>query len=385
MKQALTSYRRAIEINSDYAEAYFNLGTALSEQGQLESAIFNYLRAIELQPDNSNAYNNLGFALFKQARLEEAVANYQRAIEYNPKNVVAYNNLANALKKQGHNDQAIENYRHAIALDASYSDAYENLAHALRSKGNLPEAITVYRQWLEHDPDNSIAQHMLAACTGMEIPKRASDSYVRNTFDFFASGFDETLHAIGYCGPALINKGIEESLLAPRGELVVLDAGCGTGLCGQGVRPYALRLVGVDLSPGMLAKAAERGLYDDLITAELTDYLKGIVDTYDLIVSADTLIYFGALDDLIAGTARALRANGRYVFTVERAYVEDTPTGFLLNPHGRYSHTEEYIRRMAANADLSVEIVSEETIRMELGKPVAGLLVVARKTDSDGR
>ena len=44
----------------------------------------------------------------------------------------------------------------------------------------------------------------------------------------------------------------------------MLDLGCGTGLGGAAFRPFVDRLVGVDLSPAMIAQAAAKGLYDRL-------------------------------------------------------------------------------------------------------------------------
>lgn len=48
-------------------------------------------------------------------------------------------------------------------------------------------------------------------------------------------------------------------------HLDILDAGCGTGLCADVLRPYAKSLVGVDLSPQMLALAAKQQIYDQLV------------------------------------------------------------------------------------------------------------------------
>ena len=384
MEQATASYRRAIELKSDYAEAYFNLGSACSAQGDVHSAIGNYRRAIALKPRYAAAYHNLGYALGEQGHLEDAVVNYQKAIEINPKYALAYNNLANAQHKQGDTAQAIMNYRQAVAADPRYNDAYENLARALKAKGNMAEAVAVYRQWLENVPGNAIAQHLLAAATGEAVPERCSDDYVIKTFDDFSHAFDKRLAEIGYCGPELVTRAVEETYRTPRADMAILDAGCGTGLCGPGARPFANRLVGVDLSPGMLAKAAERGLYDELVKAELTAYLMNTPNTYDVVVSADTLIYFGALDALLAGIANTLRDGGTFAFTVEWAKDEEAPEGFLLNPHGRYSHTDTYIQQMLNKVGMSMELVREATIRKELGKPVAGLAVVGRKGASAG-
>ena len=91
---------------------------------------------------------------------------------------------------------------------------------------------------------------------------------------------------------------LEDSGLEPSKSLDVLDAGCGTGLCGPLVAPYARRLTGVDLSAGMLAQAKEKNVYDALMKGELTEYLRDSREAFDLIVSADTLVYFGGLEDV---------------------------------------------------------------------------------------
>ncbi len=315
----------------------------------------------------------------EQGHVEEAIANYRQAIAINPKYALAYNNLGNAQHKQGDTAQAIMNYRQAVTADPCYNDAYENLARALKATGNMPEAVAVYRLWLENVPGNAIAEHMLAAATGEAVPERCSDDYVIKTFDDFSHAFDKRLAEIGYCGPEMVTRAVEETYRTPKADMVILDAGCGTGLCGPGARPFAKRLVGVDLSPGMLAKAAQRGLYDELVKEELTAYLMAHPNTYDVVVSADTLIYFGALDALLAGVAHTLRDGGTFAFTVEWAKDKEAPDGFLLNPHGRYSHTDAYIQQMLNKAGMSMELVREATIRKELGQPVAGLAVVGRK------
>ena len=185
------------------------------------------------------------------------------------------------------------------------------------SAGRVDEAIAVYHEWLQVDPGNAVALHMLAACTGEAAPQRASDSYVRDTFDAFAGSFDQVLDPLGYRAPSLIGEFLEQVLPAADGALLIADAGCGTGLCADFLRPRAKQLVGVDLSPGMLARARARKKYDQLVEAELSAWLGSQRQAYDLIVSADTLCYFGALDQPLSAAASALRPAGRLVFTVE--------------------------------------------------------------------
>src|SRR6185436_7192776 len=110
----------------------------------------------------------------------------------------------------------------------------------------------------------------LAAFGVQATPPRASDGYVKETFDRFAADFDATLVRLDYRAPQLVRGALELECGEPRGDLDVLDLGCGTGLCGPLIRPWASRLEGVDLSRAMLERASRRGGYDALHEAELT-------------------------------------------------------------------------------------------------------------------
>jgi predicted TPR repeat methyltransferase len=130
----------------------------------------------------------------------------------------------------------------------------------------------------------------------------------------------------------------------------------------------------------MVDKARACGGYHDLVVAELTAFLTdGPPQRYDLIVSADTLVYFGSLEHVLRGAAASLRPGGHLVFTVEAAEGDDGD-GFVLNPHGRYAHGEPYVRHVLEHvAGLEVLAVGREPLRMEMGQPVRGLIVTARK------
>jgi predicted TPR repeat methyltransferase len=158
---------------------------------------------------------------------------------------------------------------------------------------------------------------------------------------------------------------------------MIADAGCGTGLCAGFLRPRAKRLLGVDLSSGMLARARARKTYDELIESELAAWLGSRQQEFDLIVSADTLCYFGALDQAVAGAAGALRPGGRLVFTVEKA--AEGVADYHLDPTGRYSHAETYVRRMLAEAGLDAIAIEHVVLRKERGFEVHGLLASARR------
>jgi predicted TPR repeat methyltransferase len=138
-------------------------------------------------------------------------------------------------------------------------------------------------------------------------------------------------------------------------------------------------LVGVDISEGMLAHAKDKNVYQRLVKAELTEYLRDNSETFDLIVSSDTLVYFGDLKDLIAAFAKALRPNGLLVFTLEHAVGDGDDADYRLELHGRYSHAQAYVERLLAFSGLQSKIIHAE-LRMEAGLPVPGLVIRAAKS-----
>jgi predicted TPR repeat methyltransferase len=228
---------------------------------------------------------------------------------------------------------------------------------------------------LREEPDNPIARHLLAACSGQQTPKRASDSYIERTFDDFAASFDAKLEQLHYRAPELVASVLAQVRPEARRHDDVADLGCGTGLCGALVAPWARRLVGVDLSENMLARAREKGVYDELVRSELTTYLRENAAAFDIVVSADTLVYFGPLETVLGAAARALRPGGALVFTLEEA---EGSAPHRLNFHGRYSHTPAYVASALAQAGLEPTIVPAQ-LRLEAGRPVGGMVVAGTK------
>jgi predicted TPR repeat methyltransferase len=376
--EAIDWIRKSIALRPDHAETHNNLGNVLKEQGKLDEAVAAYQRAIELDPGLAIAYQNLGTVLKRSGRLEQAVAAYDWAIAIDPDNADAHYNRGTALRRSARFEEARVAFHRALALRRDHVAAASSLGRVLYRLGRIREAQQVFRQWLEHDPDNPIARHMLAACRGHEMPERASDEFVETLFDNCAADYDENLHGLGYRVPELIASLLDDRFERPRGEFAILDAGCGTGLCGPTLRAYASRLTGVDLSPAMLKRARSSRLYDDLIQSELTVHLNERTAAYDLIVAADTFVYFGELGPLVAAAASALRPGGSLVFTVERTD-EDPRRGFQLDPHGRYSHARSYLERVVARSALSLQTILSEVLRKEGGQPVQGWIVLARK------
>lgn len=377
-EQAIELIERALSIVPDYVQAYNNLGNIHSQNRQFEKAVAAYRKVIDINPDFKTAYNNLGVALKESGKIVEAVDVLLKAIQIDPYLQMFYQNLGNVFRQQGELEDAMDQYLDALAQRPFNPDTYRHLSASLKLCGQDERAVEILRKLLDIDPDNSLAQHTLSAYTGENIPIRADDDYVRETFDRFALSFDTVLKNLDYKAPFLIEQAFREIVCSEQDSLHVLDAGCGTGLCGPLLRPWVGHLTGVDLSGQMLGRAKQRQVYDELVEEELTSFLNRADSVYDVIVSADVLCYFGELSAVLDLSAKALKPGGYLIFTVEKLNAE-SDAGFRLNSHGRYSHSQVYVGHCVAAAGLLAIGQDSVVLRMESGDPVGGFIVTAQK------
>lgn len=408
---AVEVYRRVLETMPDHPDALHFLGLATCAIGQAEEGLKLVERSVELVPDNAGFHTNFGNLLLLCERFEEADREYRaalaldrnrpdtlhnyavllkafglyaeaettlnRAIHLAPNFTEACVTLAGLYERMGRNEEALEASRQALARRPHDARSREIQGLAYSRTGRLEEAAQVFRDWLAVEPDNPRARHHLAACSGAGVPPRASDAYVQTVFDAFAGSFDSRLAVLRYQGPALLEETLSAGIGPAAGDLDVLDAGCGTGLCAAVLRPFAARLEGADLSGGMLTQAARRGLYDALHQSELTAFMEAQRDRYDLVVSLDTLVYFGVLDEVFRAAAGSLRPGGHLCVTLE-ALPDEATEHFRLCHHGRYAHAGTYVSAALRAAGFDPIRLSRVSTRHEAGEPVPSWLVLAR-------
>lgn len=385
--EAVELIRTALQITPKHPDAHNNLGNIHKECGRLREAEACYRKALECAPRHHHALSNLAVVLEAQEHPQQAFEAYEQLLALAPNFAQGHYLLGTFLRNnaQGleHIEQSVECFRRAYALEPRFVQALEAQSVSLYVLDRREEARQVYLDWIAREPDNPIPRHMLAASGGAEAPSRAGDAYVRDIFDRFADSFDEQLlHNLEYRAPQVLVDALAQVLPPTAAELDVLDAGCGTGLCAPLLRPWARHLAGVDLSGGMVEKARQRGGYDALAVAELTAYLQSQHAAWDVLVSADTLVYFGELGPVLDAAHAALRAGGWLAFSLE---AEDGEADHVtLTASGRYRHSRSHAMNALAQAGFVDASISEDSLRKEFGQPVRSWVVLARRGNEAG-
>ncbi|CAO3406704.1 tetratricopeptide repeat protein [Azospirillum largimobile] len=411
---AVRGFRMAAAADPANGEAWAALADACAGADLPERAAACYRRAVALDPGSWAWRLMLAEALRQCSEFDAAHALYSVLATERSDSAAVRLGLAHSLSALGRHDEALEEYREAVALRPNDRDAVLALAEALTMAGDALAAVELLQPLGRRLEDDATVHHALGRCwLALREPVKAlaalrharevaegeeaapverliaaleagegtdlSAAYVRALFDRYADRFDQDLVGkLGYAAPDLLRAAVDR-VMPGAAALRILDLGCGTGLAGVTFKPLAGYLAGVDLSPRMVEKARQRGLYDELGVGDVVEAMRRTPGGWDLLVAADVLVYIGDLVPVFAAAALALPPAGRFAATVERLPAESGEE-FALGATRRYAHAKAYVRRTAEEAGFTVRLMEPCAPRREKGVPVAGLLFVVERT-----
>jgi len=452
-QDAVKYYRHGISLISDTTDVmislslHVNLGTALSSLGDDDGAVVSYIAAIamhdlystkqEVSKDERNVAAQAAFFLgmtyqdMENIPPAKAADAYALAASLDSRHWSALANLGSVLHDKIRDyPGAVKSYGAAFAIlterpeDGSEpTDPPPNprpvlsqLQYRIGLSINLkPDqkcafdndptkvvsceevAARAFSLAVKYDESNAAAKHMLATITADATLKRASNTYVTDLFDKYASNFEHSLvDELGYDGFARLRRGFDHAFGGSDNVPIfqtVLDAGCGTGLVGEQFRNISQHLIGVDLSENIIeeAKRTRPNLYDETVVGDVITTLQKAKKKISLIVAADSLIYFGDLEPLFSAMVIGLETDGYLAFTLENASPESQESLSQIRPDwrwqltasGRFAHRKEYVLFVAKQHFL--ELLHYESLngfRHEKGSPVNGHLFIMRKNIS---
>lgn len=279
---------------------------------------------------------------------------------------------------------AAELMEQALELVSQWAAGWFRLGEYREKAGLREAAVNAYTKVEALDETGIFGAALKLATLGAApTPDSPPSAYVEGLFDDYADRFETSLvEKLNYSVPQKLF-----ALVKPHAPFsLTVDLGCGTGLFGVEVADATARLEGFDLSANMLAKAEEKGIYQHLAQADLSEPAESAglfspdlpMGRADLVSAADVLMYLGSLDTPFSLARALLAPAGFFAFSVEDAGEQEE--GFTLQPSLRYAHTGAYVEACLAAHGFEVLQRMRTDIRMDAGKHLFGILFLARLT-----
>lgn len=369
-------FAELLERSPQHHAARFQYGCVLMQQNKIPDAIKQFLIIEDAQSSHFETESNLATCYLKQGALKEAKNHYLKALKLRPQDSQILFNLGVIHMQLGQIDTAIEHYQKAIYIEPNSFAAQNNLGVAFLARHHIPYALQHFQQALRLQPDNQAIAYTVTMLSKQQNLAAAPVEYIRSLFDAYADHYEpHLLNTLNYQVPKLLLDTVRQVISLTPSAYDILDLGCGTGLCGVTFKPYAKTLTGVDLSEKMLQLARQKNVYDKLENCDLIQFVAQYKNTYDLVLAGDVLVYVGDLATLFPAVSAALRTNGCFAFNTEIC----TEGEYKLNPSGRFTHSKNYLERLAAENHLSVRLHETVTTRLQNDEPVRGYLYVLQK------
>ena len=165
-EKALPYFEKAVESDSNYAEAWAQAGFCREKLGRHSEAIEASRRAVALRP-SAESYFNIGLASYYLKQYREAADSYRQSIRIDPYNGAdAWYALGLVYRDWGKGDDEIQAYKQAIRFKPDYTSAYERLAAAYMRSKKYPQAIETYKQLAALKPGDA------------DVPNKIGEAYV---------------------------------------------------------------------------------------------------------------------------------------------------------------------------------------------------------------
>lgn len=277
--------------------------------------------------------------------------------------------------ERGHWLDALFRFRVVVFLQPNYPQVWYNLGCCYFRTGRLPQAKQAFVKALAQKPGDTESLFMLAAIDPASVPvgqrpTRMPLSLVTGFFSSLAEGYDIAEARQQYQAGKVIHELLRPLVKNP--APVVVELACGSGIVARPWRAAAKEMVGVDVTPSMVALAkkathAEKKLFDHVITADVAQLPETMTPQQaDLVLLINAVQFVGDLGEVFKGATRLMKPGAVLAITVEP---HSESAGFGLSREtGRFGHSAAYVKQAAAGAGLA--LVKETSVALYPELPV---------------
>ena len=370
-KNASIHYKSCLDL-VEHEAASHGMGRCLMKLCEASDALPYLKTSFTLGGESLELWHNMGMCYLQLSSPALALEAWNKAAKFE-KNIDVIYHIAVCYQQMMRYDDAEMYFKQALCIQADHLDTYLNLIAIAIERFQVKQALDWIGQALTFYPDREDLQYLRGSLTQTTSMRRAPAFYIAQLFDNYAYHYDtHVVKHLHYQLPDLLQT-ILDRYKPVNGWSSACDLGCGTGLCGKIIKPWAKHMVGVDLSKDMLKIASALEIYDVLIEDDIQAYLTHTGELFDLMTLADVLPYFGELDWL-SDLHRHICIDGLVILSIEK---NTNIENYHLHEHARFMHHPDYtIQCMKHFECIETQTI---TLRRNMNKDVLGQLMVFRR------
>jgi predicted TPR repeat methyltransferase len=378
----------AMFLDRNDIESKVILGITMLDLGRVFDAVACLAEAVAAAPAALMYRRTLSAALEAAGDADAALIVLTDAIALGPTDLILRNAVILLCMRRRDYRRAAEYAEQARVAGIADSSTFGMKGHALASLGDHEASFLAYQEALKLDPNDAYLRHLVMAGGGIASGVRAAPEYIRAVFDGYAGRFDNHLISLGYSTPGRIRAALQAHPKIAAGIPLgpVLDLGCGTGLAALAISDLPLGpITGVDLSPRMLDQARAKQIYAQLREGDvLLDLTGDGTSHWPVIIAADVMCYFGAVEAILAAVHCRLDSGGWFVFSTEELLPDHDGVvpgngSWALHRQGRYAHSQDYIYEAVRAAGFRIVRTDRHCARREGGVNVLSVLLTIER------
>ncbi len=334
LDQAVTLAGQLYAAAPDHLDVLYVCAGLYWKIGEHNQATAIQQRLVAAQPANAGHHERFIYFLRETGDVSGALAAAQAAVRECPSNPTLINALGILQLNIGDLQGSRKTFESAIHAFPDNLNANQNLSLVLLTEGRPEDAI------------NAFSGALIPLEFVDMVAKDQEHQRLSKTYDGLAQSYDsnELQRTWGRQTAQVIRTALGKDNLGD-----VLDLCCGTGSVGAAISAQTDHITGIDISRGMLEKARARGVYDQLITADILQALPSMDRSFSVVTCSVALYHWANLKPFFDKVTSVLLPDGYLIFSVDPAN-DELDVG--QSAPGEYAHSRAYIRRVTADAGL---------------------------------
>lgn len=378
-EQANHYYHKYLAIEPKSIHATYNLSLVQSHLGNFDSACTFFEKCLSLSSTlPPSFYRNFGMALLYTQRVKEAQQYLLQALKFcDPCPEISFH-LGLTYHMSGELEEALKIYEQALSIDSTHAPSLHNFATTAMSLSKHEQAEEALTKLHALHPEDVIVKTLYDALSQAELTSH-NEAFIQTLFDQYAFNYDHHLTQVLKYNPFQRAR----EILNEFGKLenfqcgVTYDLGCGSGLAAPYFIDLSYKLIGVDLSAGMLIQAEKKQAYDTLVQKDILDYVRQMTLNPKLVLGFEVTNYLGKRTEvLIKMLSEKILPGGFLLLTFESQ--ESSKEDCFLNKQVRFSFSQEYIEEIMSIGKLKLLHLEKIALRVHEQSHIQGFIALSQ-------